>query len=230
VLEQTEASFAYAWSRGWLDLQRYATRAAESLGYEAVAGAIRSELRSLLLDYPGLLTISLTDDTPTANEETKEWIRSTILPRPPSDESGVLVSALPSAQLAPALEIDKGTAVYDLAQVKAKQGRIQEAIEILTKEIAQESSGRSRFTRKFQLASICLASKYEVIAQPILMELAEEIEHRKLEEWEDAATIARPLALLFRCLSKLGGNEVEKQRIYQKLCRLDPLLALSVGK
>jgi len=230
VLDETEHSMVHAWSRGWLDLHRHAVRAAESLGYEPVARAIRSELRSLLLDYTQLPAACLMDDTPAANEETKEWIRSTIVPPAPVDESDSSVSALPTLAPAATSETERGTDIYVLVQAKAKQGNIQEAIELLSKEIAQERSGRARFTRKFQLASICLASKYEAIAYPILVELAEEIDNRKLEEWEDAATIAHPLALLFRCLNKLGADDLEKQKIYQKICRLDPLLALTMGK
>jgi len=60
------------------------------------------------------------------------------------------------------------------------------------------------------------------------MELAEEIDRRKLEEWEEAATVAQPLALLYRCAEKLGRDDSEKQRIYQKLCRLDPAQALAL--
>ena len=230
VLDETERSMAHAWSRGWLDLHRHAVRAADSLGYEPVARAIRSELRSLLLDYTELPTANLTDDTPAANEETKDWIRSTIVLPAPSHEPDSAISGLSSLQSARTSEAAAATDIYVLVQAKAKEGNIQEAIELLNKEIAQERSGRARFTRKFQMASICFASKYEAIAYPILVELVEEIDSRKLEEWEDASTIAHPLALLFRCLNKLGADDLEKQKIYQKICRLDPLLALSVGK
>ena len=57
--------------------------------------------------------------------------------------------------------------------------------------------------------------------------LAEEIDRRKLEEWEEASALAHPLALLFRCMDKLGYDDAAKQKIYQKICRLDPVQALS---
>lgn len=229
VLENTENGFACNWSRAWFDLQRHAVRACESLGYDSVAKAICSELRALLSDYPELLSVSLLDDTPVANEETKEWVRSAISP-PPTAQSPSAPSVAPHAHARAPVEANGENDTYEAALAMSKQGHVQEAVELLTKEISQERSGRRRFSRKVQLASICLASKYDSIAYPILMELAEEIEDRKLEEWEDASVIANSLALLFRCLNKLGGSDAEKQRIYQKICRLDPLLALTLGK
>ncbi len=84
VLENAEQAMSLLCGRGWLDLQRYVVRACESLGseYEPVAAGIRSELRTLLADYPGLLNSSLMDDTPAANAETQSWLKESILPPP----------------------------------------------------------------------------------------------------------------------------------------------------
>ena len=71
---------------------------------------------------------------------------------------------------------------------------------------------RARFQRKVQLAQICLAAGHEKVAQPILLELAAEIERRKLEDWEAADVLAHPLVLLYRCLAKLGASDEEKQQ------------------
>jgi len=75
-----------------------------------------------------------------------------------------------------------------------------------------------------------MASGYETIALPILEDIGREIEQRKLEDWEAPDTLAHPLVLMFRCLSKLDSNPEERQRIYSRICRLDPLQALSCSK
>ena len=234
VLETAEEAMKLPSGRGWLDLQRYTVRACESLGsdFDAVATAIRSELKSLLADYPDLVASSLMDDTPAANPETQAWLQESILPPPPASP---IQPELEPVE-APVLQIieppksngEKPPDVVELAMRAARSGRVQEAIEMLTREIGQERSGRGRFTRQIQLANIFLATKHEAIAYPILVELAEEIERRKLEEWEEPATVAQPLALLYRCAEKLGRDDAEKQKIYQKLCRLDPGQALAL--
>lgn len=233
LLESAENAMGMPCGRAWLDLQRYAVKACEELGsdYEPIAMAVRSELRALLGDFSELSQWSLADDTPTSNPETQAWLQEGINPPlpPPADPEMPTAPAMEAEEPAPASESSQPDAQV-LALQAAKSGRIAEAIEILTREIAQERSGRARFQRKIQLASLCLAAKHVEIAYPILEELAHEIERRKLDEWEASDTVAQPLALLFRCLEKLERNAEEKQRVYERLCRLDPVQALACLK
>jgi hypothetical protein len=233
VLENSEQAMSLPCGRGWIDLHRYAVRACESLGseYEPVAAGIRSGLKALLADYPDLLNSSLMDDTPAANAETQTWLRESILPppaAPASSESEFIPAAMSSGSQAENSNGEKTPDVIELAMKAARAGKVQEAIGILTREMNNERTGRGRFQRHIQLANIFLATKHEAIAYPILVELAEEIERRKLEEWEEAAIVAQPLALLYRCAEKLGRDDAEKEKIYQKLCRLDPGQALAL--
>lgn len=234
VLENSEQAMSLPCGRGWIDLQRYAVRACESLGseYEPVAAAIRAELKILLADYPDLLNSSLMDDTPAANVETQTWLRESILPPPPapppSNEPEFIPAAIPSNAPSESANGEKAPDVTELAMKAARAGKVQEAIGILTREIGNERTGRGRFQRHIQLANIFLATKHEAIAYPILVELAEEINRRKLEEWEEPSVVAQPLALLYRCAEKLGRDDAEREKIYQKLCRLDPGQALAL--
>ncbi|MCL5745214.1 MAG: type VI secretion system protein TssA, partial [Acidobacteria bacterium] len=54
VLDLAESAVGLACGRGWLDVQRYAARAAAELGYEQIAAAIRGEVIALLAAYPDL--------------------------------------------------------------------------------------------------------------------------------------------------------------------------------
>ncbi len=78
LLEQGETLMASPQGRGWLDLQRYALTACTQLGgsYAAVGAAIRGELRALLAALPRLPEMTLMDDTPTANDETRAWLEA----------------------------------------------------------------------------------------------------------------------------------------------------------
>jgi type VI secretion system protein ImpA len=93
-----------------------------------------------------------------------------------------------------------------------------------------EGSGRGRFRRRVQLAQICLGAGHATLAYPILQDLAGEIESRNLENWEAPDMISHPLALLFRCMAKMDISAEEKQKIYGRICRLDPIQALSIQK
>ena len=190
VLETAETAMGTPCGRAWLDLQRYAATACDNLGYYAAAWAIKSEVRELLRDLPSLADISLSDDTPAANAETRAWLKEFLEPaaaysQPPageaSDEETLGTEGAPDA--------------YQLALDAARSGQVREAIEILNREAAQEPSGRGRFRRRVQLAQVCLGAGEAAIALPILEELAAEIERRKLEEWEPPDVIAQALSM-----------------------------------
>jgi len=231
LIEAAENAVALPCGRAWLDVQRYAVKALDEFGYPVIAAAIRSELRSLLSDLPQLTQWTLADDTPTANPETQAWLKE--VAAPPQSVNGF--------QAMPAMDDAKPAAngsaaesappdAFQVAMEAARSGDVHQAVEILSREIAHERSGRSRFQRKIQLAQICMSTGHEAIAYPILNEMADEIEHRKLEEWETSEVLAHPLALLFRCMNQLDGDAETKRKLYARICRLDPVQALACSK
>ncbi len=229
VMETAETAMGMPCGRGWLDLQRYVSKACGELGsyYDPIAAAVRSELRALLTDLPQLPELTMMDDTATANAETQAWLKEVLVQAPAEtpgqapymEEETIETQSRPHPPDA-----------FELALEAARSGREQEGMEILSREIAHERSGRSRFHRKVQLAQLCLSIGREAIAYPILNDLAAEIEHRKLEEWEASDALAHPLTLLFRCLDKLDRDSDEKRRLYDRICRLDPVQALTCSR
>jgi type VI secretion system protein ImpA len=228
VLELGESAMALPCGRGWLDLQRYVFRAATELGYYQVASAIRAEVNGLLGDYPALRQAGLLDDTPAANPETQTWLDE-IAPAEAAYAPPAMEGATEASWAAPG----GGPEIVDANDVAiqaARSGRPQEAIEILSREATAEKSGRGRFQRRLQLAQLCMTVGYERIAHPILEQLAAEIDSRGLEGWEAASAVAQPLALLYHCLEKLDTAPDLKQKVYDRICRLDPLQALACGR
>ena len=56
------------------------------------------------------------------------------------------------------------------------------------------------------------------------------IEEHKLEAWELGALVAQPVILMYRCLERSGGDSSERQNLYARICRLDPLTALDIPR
>jgi type VI secretion system protein ImpA len=230
LIEAAENAMAMPCGRAWLDLQRYAVKALDEYGYPAIAAAIRSELRSLLADLPQLPQWTLADDTPTANAETQAWLKEVASPPEQANGFGTM-SAMDQRLPENGAAGEPGPAdAFQLAMQAARSGHLQQAVEILSHEIAHERSGRARFQRKIQLAQICMSTGHEAIAYPILSEMADEIEHRKLEDWEASEVVAHPLALLYRCMNQLDADADVKRKIYARICRLDPVQALACSK
>lgn len=237
MIQVAETCMATAAGRAWLDLQRYVVQAADNLGYSGVAAAIRSELKALVTDFPDLVNAELMDGTPTANRDTQEWIRESVAPPPPEPEPAPAPSmdympAMEERYQQPAAEGEEGPPpppdAFELARDAVRNGQVEQAVEILTRELAQERSGRGKFQRRMQLAQICMSAGHHSVALPILEEMAGEIDRRKLEEWEAADLVAHPLALLYRCLDK--EKEEDRRKLYAWICRLDPVQALSCLK
>ena len=158
LLEQAEQLMAMPAGRGWLDLQRYVLTACGNLGglYDPVAMAVRSELRALLVALPTLSRMTLMDDTPTANEETRVWLKAEGLePEPeaagqpdpansmdmPSDAPDVVDDTETATVLAEALEDDASSAQqggFSRARPVRRAGpRPRDAFDLACAELAQ---------------------------------------------------------------------------------------------
>ncbi len=111
LLEQSENLMATAPGRGWLDLQRYVLTACAQLGsgHDAIAAGIRSELRALLRAVPSLTRMTLMDDTPTANEETREWLEREELTAPEGES--VVAEDAAESEVAPDTDVSDGSDV-----------------------------------------------------------------------------------------------------------------------
>jgi type VI secretion system protein ImpA len=236
LLETAENAMSLPCSRAWLDLQRLVVGACTALGeeYEPIAAAIRSELKALLSDMPQLLDAVLLDDTPAANGETRAWLQQ--LGGPPV-AAAVAESAVPAEGVAPSTNgqpststwLDKTADAYALAQETLKAGQAEKAFEIMRKEIARQGSGRGRFERTMQLVELCVVAGKDAIAQPLLDDLSAKIEEHKLDDWEDKEMVAAALATIMRISKRVLNDESEKTRLFERICRLDPVRALSAG-
>ncbi len=234
VIEIAESAMGMACGRSWLDLQRYVYRAAYELSLTPIADAIRSEVNALIADYPGLRQATLLDDTPAANPETQAWLDE-IAPAVPEAAPAGESAYEPPIVMHEEVRADMGDGTQapdanELAVKAARAGRNQEAIEILMREAAMEKSGRGRFQRRLQLAQLCISIGYEHIAHPILEQITSEIDARGLEGWEAPELVAQPFTLLYRCLEKSKADPEVKKKIYDRICRLDPLQALACGR
>jgi type VI secretion system protein ImpA len=233
LLEVAEDAMALPCSRGWLDLQRMVVAACTALGseYEPIAAAIRSELRSLLNDVPQILDATLLDDTPAANAETKAWVQqfAAAAATPPASPSEGQGAASPAAVQKSVSWLEKAADPFTLAKEALAGGQAEKAFEIMCKEIAAQRSGRARFERTMQLIQLCVDAGKDAIVQPLIDDLATAIETHKLDDWEDRQMVATALATIMKLSKKIQGNAAERQKLFERICRLDPARALSIG-
>ncbi len=233
LLEAAESAMALPCSRAWLDLQRTVVEACEGLGsdYDAIVRAIRSELKALITDFPQLLDATLMDETAVANAETRAWLVSLTQAPPEQTPAAESATGVPAATNGlgsrwPAQPTD----AYVSARQALREGQERKAFEILQQDIARKRSGRERFRRRMQLVEICASTNKVNVAQPILDDLAAAIELHKLEEWEDPGVVAGALATIMKMSTKVQADKAQQQKLFERICRLDPAQALGDGK
>ncbi|NNF38038.1 MAG: type VI secretion system protein TssA [Gemmatimonadetes bacterium] len=222
LLETAEGVMATPFGRGWLDLQRYVFTALGGLGsdYDAVEKSLKGTLRSLLVDLPELPDLTLMDDTPTANRETQMWLREEGLLGPLTEEEQARLEAGAPTVAA------SGRDVAERARERARSGQPEKGIEMLMHAAEQARGNRDRLMRRVEAAGIMLDHGLAPVAHPILEEFLQRLEAHQLKEWEDPETVASPMALMYRCLDQMGGDEVLKEQLYLEVCRLDPMQAI----
>jgi type VI secretion system protein ImpA len=233
LLEAAESAMALPCSRAWFDLQRFVVEACDALGagYEAISRAIRSELKALVTDIPQLLDATLMDETPAANAETRAWLVS--LSQGPSQQTSASeppLRASASSNGTGSRWPGQQTDAYASALQALREGQERKAFEILQQDIARKRSGRERFRRRMQLVEICASTNKNNVAQPILDDLAAAIENHKLDDWEDPGVVASALATIMKMSTKIQADKAQQQKLFERICRLDPAQALGDGK
>jgi len=226
LLETAEAVMALPCSRAWLDLQRFVIEACVALGsaYDDIAVAIRSELRCLVRDVPHLLDATLMDDTPAANSRTREWLKE-ILAEPAGAAPPCYNGAFDTQ---PGLGWQKKFVDSSvLAKEALRIGQAEKAIDIMSQELTRQRSARSRFQRRVQFIETCLAAGKDAIIQPMLEDMIATIDAHKLEEWEDKSYMASTLITIMRATKRIQADAKEKQKYFERICRLDPAQALN---
>jgi type VI secretion system protein ImpA len=228
LLAAAESAASSPCGRAWLDLQRYCWHACDQLYHSQAAMAICAETRGLLEDYPNFPQWTLTDDTPTANADTKSWIQDRVLPQ--KREEDIAASVVPATHHDPRAPENGRAERFEAAMKLAKSGKIADAVESLSREAAREGSGRERFQRQMEISRLCIATGHFTIAVPILQNMVSEIERRSLFDWEDPALVAQALILLVQCMDRTKRDPAERARVYDLLCRLGPAYALQLEK
>jgi type VI secretion system protein ImpA len=233
LLEAAESAMALPCSRAWMDLQRFVVEACDALGsdYEAIGKAIRSELKALLTDIPELLDATLMDDTPAANAETRAWLKSLA----PVEMAAIAGSESQNGNGAPRDEFTvrwpgQAKDLYQTALQALREGQERKAFEIIQQDISRQRSGRERFRRKMQLVEMCATTSKQSIAQPILDDLAAAIENHKLDDWEDPGMVASALSRVMNLSQRIQNDKAQQQKLFERICRLDPAQALGNGK
>jgi len=226
VLERSENAMQSACGGCWLDIQNYSHNACRQLGFDAAAGAIRGMTAGYLRTLPDLMTAQMIDGSAAAGPDTLAWLRTEVL----VDAQSASLDEVRAVDFEEQRKVFEGPEpdAFEVAESELRAGRFGEAFRVLAEAMQREQSGRGRMQRKAQLAKISMEANQERIALPILRELFQTIEERRLDSWEAPEVVGPPLAMLYRCLEKADDEAEFRRRVYGRLCSIAPLRALEL--
>lgn len=231
LLEAAESYFGQ--TVFWFDLHRYVTRAMDGLGgeYAAARAAVVGQLKSFLGRLPELADFKFSDETPYASEETKKWLKAEVL----SGGGGAPAAPEPAMPSATAVS-EKLTEAVKKAGELAKKKKVNEAVNLFQEGIKSTPEKREQFIWRLGLARFCLGAKLPQVAIPHLEQLEREIGRFSLDDWEPQLAL-EALVLLHKAYQKaidedkaFPDTEEKAQKLFARLCQLDPMLALNLGK
>ena len=224
LLKHAIRAMMHVSGRYWLDLYRYVWQAAAGTGAAQLQAMALAHTRALSEENPAIATTVFDDGTPLANEETKRWLEKEV--NPPVEcvslvEKPVVLS--PSEPAAPITGVDY---TYTQALQLAEAGDLLQAARVLVEDPSAQS-GRASFMRRLAVCRLCMQAGHTMPAIHMLRRLLSEIDERRLEDWEDRATVGEVLSMLLQALGSEGAEE-ERRTIYARLCQFSPVMALDM--
>jgi type VI secretion system protein VasJ len=214
----------------WLDLHRISEAALAELGsdYIKARNAIKSEVITFLTRLPDLIEIEFSDETPFADESTRNWISTQLLPKKDAEPSEVIASKDETDFLAEVRS--KSRQLLHDGDPKAALSMVQEAKHSAPSE-------RQKFLTQLELANLCLETGNIKAALAQLEMLNDQITRFSLDIWEPQLA-SQVLQIYWHTVnrtlkaSKQPAAELSQlaDSIFGRLCKLDVLAGLNTKK
>ena len=210
VLDQAEKSASKM--PYWFDGQRLIANSLIALGGEftKAADALITELKQFLTRIPKITTLSYSDGTPFADEQTLMWISTQVLI---SDEAN-----------AGNKDNDEINEAFIEAQKLASSGNLSKGLRFLKKVSTQNL--RDDFRIKLATAELVAQSGQAKVAIPLLERLISETKKINAIDWETDFTV-KAYSVLVRAYEKLEDDDAaqkqqQKMDAFDQLCWFDP--------
>ena len=206
----------------WLDLHRYVADALKGLGNEhADAGLVVTRATvGFVQRLPAVLSLTFADRTPFANPQTATWLEENM-----TGGGGGAGGAL-------AEEKAETDAKLESARKAITSGQIGEGVGVMVALARRAGDGRSSFRIELEAAQLALDAQKPNLARPILEGLVRTIDVRGLDSWDPEICVSVYASLLTALratkppIVDAGHREAV---IIEKICRLDPALAVRMG-
>ncbi|MFZ0449106.1 MAG: type VI secretion system protein TssA [Desulfatiglandaceae bacterium] len=210
----------------WLDLNRFSWEGLGNMGeqYQEAQDMISQETALLLYRFPGLVTFSFSDETPLADEETRQWLRGISLAGSGAAQSQEMAV---SGKAAPGMEHLEET--IRKALFLSRKRKTLEATRILQQGLQESSAPRERLHFRMALSQVLTLAKKPGVAVPHLEDMLNILETYRLEEW-DRELAVRALKVAYTGFQNdtLEESKQAASKILNRIAKIDPVEALGL--
>ena len=219
----------------WVEPQRLVSLALEKLGHAEAREVVGREFIHFTKQLPAFLKLAFADGTPFVEGAAAAWLE---------DEqakfgagSGGSSKQPSQAALAVNAEEEEVKKRFEDARKLVLDGNVPQGLLLGVQLAMRGADARTRFRSKLTVAQLALDGGKPEIARPMLESLIPEVDQHHLETWEPQLCIPLYTNLL-ACLRRARGGAktppapevlARETYLFDKLCRLDPASALTVG-
>ncbi len=222
VLRQAEAAVGdYPY---WLDLNFWVARALETIGgtSKQAAGVVGSMTLGFVDRYPNVVNLSFRGGMPFAGPDTQQWLEGL---RRAGGDTGPQDAAI---------EADNKDREGKIAAAREAiaAGRVGDGVGLLVQLARRSPDARSAFRLELEASKLALEAQKPGVARPILEGLLRQIDARALETWDPELCVSVYSSLLSSLRAAnppIVDAEHREAFIIEKICRLDPALAVRMG-
>ncbi len=208
----------------WLDLHFWVARALDTIGGSSKpAAAVVAHMTLGFVDrFPNLVNLQFSGGMPFAGPDTSEWLNAL---RSKGGGGGASDAAL---------EADKADREAKLAVAREAiaAGRIGDGVGLMVQLARRSPDARTAFRLELDAAKLALEAQKPGVSRPILEGLLRQIDVRSLETWDPELCVSVYAALLSSLRATnppFVDAEHREAVIIEKICRLDPALAVRMG-
>ena len=207
----------------WITGQRMVAEALDELDADAPLLAVKQGVKDFVARLPNVVNLTFNDDTPFADEKTRQWVQQL------GQES--VGSSNGHSLAVDATEISKDwECALEVASSLAKEKKIQHALGLFQDGVSRSTSLREQALWRVHQAQFCFEQGMTGLALPVLENLDTQLCQQGVDEWEPQVT-KRILELLLRCYRQASESDDRNRRIEQlhaRLCKIDLALAFEL--
>ncbi|MBA57489.1 MAG: type VI secretion system protein TssA [Pseudomonadales bacterium] len=212
----------------WITGQRMVAEALDELGATGALESVKQGVRAFVQRLPEVVNLSFNDDTPFADEKTRQWVQQ--IGHASSGTSTNVNLEVDAAGISKDWED-----ALDNARALAREKKIREALALFQGGVSRSTSLREQALWRFNQARFCFDQGMFNLALPLLENLDTQLNQQGVAEWEPQVS-KRVLELLLRCYQQgfQQGDESEErnrriEQLHARLCKFDLALAFDLA-